>query len=74
MRRVWLPGLAAVSIGILGTACGSSAKQAPKLAPTEVAAAPSPPPVVQPPPPDPVELLIEQSQRLFETGQKELEL
>ncbi|HEY7448161.1 MAG TPA: LysM peptidoglycan-binding domain-containing protein [Vicinamibacterales bacterium] len=74
MRRVWLPGLAAVLIGILGTACGSGAKQAPKLAPTEVAAAPSPPPTVQPPPPDPVELLIEQSQRLFETGQKELEL
>jgi membrane-bound lytic murein transglycosylase D len=74
MRRVGLPGLAAVSIGILATACGSGAKQAPKLAPIEVAAAPSPPPAVQPPPPDPVELLIEQSQRLFETGQKELEL
>jgi membrane-bound lytic murein transglycosylase D len=32
------------------------------------------PPVDLPPAPDPVELLIEQSQRLFETGQKELEL
>jgi membrane-bound lytic murein transglycosylase D len=75
MRRAWwLPGPAAVLIGVVGTGCGSGAKQAPILAPTQVASAPSPPPVDLPPSPDPVELLIEQSQRLFETGQKELEL
>jgi membrane-bound lytic murein transglycosylase D len=39
-----------------------------------VASAASPPPVAQVPQPDPIEVLIEQSQRLFETGQKELEL
>ncbi len=74
MRRAGLSGITAVLIGVVGTGCGSGAKQAPTLAPTQVATAPTPPPVVTPPPPDPVELLIEQSQRLFETGQKELEL
>ena len=74
MRRAGLSGITAVLIGVVGTGCGSGAKQAPTLAPTQVATAATPPPVVPPPPPDPVELLIEQSQRLFETGQKELEL
>jgi membrane-bound lytic murein transglycosylase D len=74
MRHSWLLALTAVLIGLVGTGCGASAKQAPKLAPTEVALAPLPAQEVLPPPPDPVERLIEQSQRLFETGQKELEL
>ncbi len=74
MRHVWLSGIAAVLIGVVGTGCGSGAKQAPTLTPTQVVTASPPPPVVTPPPPDPVEILIEQSQQLFETGQKEVEL
>ena len=72
-RAAWLPGLAALVIGIGGAGCGGP-KQPPSLAPKAAVVAPTPLPPVPPPAPDPVLLLISRSQQSFDNGQRELEL
>ena len=75
-RAAWLLALAALVIGVGATGCGGP-KQPPSLAPQVAAVTETPAPVLPPPPPpapDPFELLIAQSQRYFDNGQRELEL
>jgi membrane-bound lytic murein transglycosylase D len=63
---------AALTGGLIGSACGAGA-QRPQVAPASpVVVAPAPP--APAPPPDPVEVLIQTSQAHFDTGQRELEL
>lgn len=64
---------AALTGGLLGSACGSGSKEPPQVVPTSpIVVAPTPP--APPAPADPVDLLIKASQAHFETGQDELEL
>ena len=77
-RAAWLPGVAAVLIGVGGAGCGGP-KQPPSLAPKEAVVVPTPLPPAPPAPapapaPDPVQLLISQSQQYFDDGQRELGL
>jgi membrane-bound lytic murein transglycosylase D len=73
MKFSWLPALAVSSLALVAAGCGSAAReQRPRTAPA--------PPVAQAPPaqlaaaPDPVQALIDASQKYYLSGQRELEL
>jgi membrane-bound lytic murein transglycosylase D len=74
VKLSWLPTLAAASLGIVVAGCGSAARQErPRTTPTPppVAAGPATP---QPAPIDAVQALIDQSQKHYVEGQRELAL
>lgn len=73
VRRSWLPLAAAFSCFLV--ACGAPLKSTPPaVSPTPPAPAPVVEQPVQPPPPDATELLIADSQKHFEAGERELKL
>jgi membrane-bound lytic murein transglycosylase D len=76
VQRSWLPVIAAVTLGVVVTGCGSAIKtQPPSVNPAPAVARPAPPPPAPPPPvEDPIQALIATSQRHFTTGQAELDL
>jgi membrane-bound lytic murein transglycosylase D len=69
----WLPGLAVAGIAVVAAGCGSAARQErPRIpVPPPVASAPAPAPTSAP---DPVQALIDESQKHYLAGQKELEV
>jgi membrane-bound lytic murein transglycosylase D len=70
MKLSWLPTLAAASVALVATGCGSAARR------ERPQTTPQPPPVAQAPAPapaiDPVQSLIDQSQTHYQQGQREL--
>ena len=70
-RRALLPTLAALGVTI-SAACGSNPKPQTPPAPAPVAQTPVPVPAAQPP--DPIDKLIETSQKHFLAGERELHL
>lgn len=73
VRRSWLPLAAAFSCFLV--ACGGPLKSTPPaVSPTPPAPAPVVEQPVQPPPPDATELLVADSQKHFEAGERELKL
>lgn len=73
VRRSWLPLAAAFSCFLV--ACGAPLKSnPPAVSPIPAAPAPSVEQPVQPPPPDATEVLISDSQKHFEAGERELKL
>ena len=80
-RRLWLRGGSAAATGLLALACGGAMASRPPVAtpqpapPTDVATSAAPPqtrPVAAAP--DPADVLIAQSQAMFDTGAAELKL
>ena len=73
LKFSWLPTLAVASFVLAATGCGSAAREnrprppaAPPAAQTAPAAVPSPP--------DPIQVLIDESQKHYLSGQRELEV
>lgn len=74
VKSVWLPAVAAASVAIVATGCGGAARQE-----RPRAATPPPPPIrAQAPAPapatDPIQALIDESQKHYQLGQRELEV
>ena len=70
-----LASLAAVSVALVATGCGASSRQeGPRTATPPPATRPAPVQAVQAPAPDPVLALIDQSQKHYLLGQRELEV
>jgi len=73
MKSVWLPSLSVAGLAIVTAGCGSATRQQrPATIPTPPVAQVAPP---QPAPtPDPVQTLIDDSQKHYLAGQRELEV
>ena len=79
VKYSWLPKLAAVGLGCVVVGCGGSARQGqvrttPPPPPPPVTAEVKPVQAPAPPPVDPIQALIDDSQRLYEQGKRELDL
>ncbi len=74
LKFSWLPTLAVAGLAVVATGCGSAGRQErPRVLP------PAPPPVAQAaapaaPQPDPIQVLIDESQKHYLLGQRELEV
>ncbi len=74
LKFSWLPTLAVAGLAVVATGCGSAGRQErPRVLP------PAPPPVAQAaapaaPPPDPIQVLIDETQKHYLLGQRELEV
>jgi membrane-bound lytic murein transglycosylase D len=74
VKSSWLSTLTAVSVALVATGCGAASRQEkPRAAAPPPAVQPAPAPVVSAPPPDPVQALIDKSQKHYQLGQRELE-
>ena len=79
LKYSWLPKLAAVGLGCVVAGCGGSARQGqvrttPPPPPPPITAEVKPVQAPAPPPVDPVQALIDDSQRLYEQGKRDLDL
>ena len=79
LKYSWLPKLAAVGLGCVVAGCGGSARQGqvrttPPPAPPPATAEVKPAQAPAPPPADPIQALIDDSQRLYEQGKRDLDL
>jgi membrane-bound lytic murein transglycosylase D len=74
VKSFWLPAVAAASVALVATGCGSARQERPLAAATPPPAPVRPQSPAPPPAPDPVQALIDQSQKHYQLGQRELEV